>query len=179
MTDEIHTSFLLSEEETVEMNRVFAIDNRRWEYTLFCCVLGLFLIIPSLIDLLNGKVTLINLLYITAGVFIVLFYDIFSLRILTVRRARKNYDTHVNHKLSTSLYAGCEKFSIESDKYRLSVRPQELWKCIESSGIFLVYAGSERCFAIPKRALSAPEIDMLRDILQKSLPQGQYGKTGR
>lgn len=179
MTDQINTSFLLSEDETAEMSRIFAIDNRRWEYTFFCCVLGLLLILPSIINSIDVKITYINILYMIAGVFAALFYDVFFLRILSARRARKNYQLHVNHKLSTSLHAGSESFTIESDKYRLSVRPQELWKCIESSGIFLIYVSCERCFAVPKRALTAMQIDTVKNILQNSLPEGQYVKTGK
>lgn len=179
MMDKINTSFLLSEDETVKRDAVTALDNRQWEYTLFSYILGLYFIISALANMLFYKHVFQNMLGVVIGIFVCFFYELFTLRIFVRKRARKLYQLHSNHRLSTRFYLEQEKIMVQSDKYRFTAKPQELWKCLETSDLFIIYFHCECCTAVPKRALSTPEIGMVRNILQNALPQGQYVKTGK
>lgn len=177
--NEVKTSFLLSEEETVEMQGILALDNRRWEYAFLCYILGLYLIAPGIADFYMGRFMMQGILCVVVGAFASVFYDFFVLRFFTKRRARKHYREQANRMLSMSFCMDGEQFRIETDKYRLTARPRDVWKCIEAPLLFIVYISSERCFSIPKRALTQQEISEVRQAFEQSLPEGQYVKTGK
>lgn len=177
--NEIKAGFLLSEDETVEMQGILALEGRRREYAAFFYVIGIFLMIPAFVNVFSGEFTFQEIFYIAIGVFFAVFYDVFILRILSKQRARKNYRTQLNHMLSMSFNIDAKQFRFETDKYRFKAQPREAFKCIEAARLFIVYISSERWFSIPKRVLTRQEISDVRQVFQQSLPQDKYVSYGR
>lgn len=177
--NEIKAGFLLSEDETAEMQGILALEGRRREYAAFFYVIGIFLLVPAFVNVFSGEFTFQEIIAIAIGVFCALFYDVFILRILSKRRARKNYRTQLNHMLSMSFNMDAEQFRFETDKCRFKAQHREAFKCIEAARLFIVFISSERCFSIPKRVLTQQETSEIQRVFKQALPEGKYVSYGR
>lgn len=180
MENGINVSYLLSEEETIEAYCILCRMTRQKKLSLFFVITGLCCITAFFLDItMDARLTFSNVFILILGIAFCLYYDVIVLRIDAKKRAKKQYELTENKKLSIFLRLNDREFEVKTDRCTLNAQPEQMWKCVETKLVFYIFTYSEAGVAIPKRALTQPEIGDVRQVFQQALPQGKYVSYGR
>ena len=138
----------------------------------FLQILGSIVFLFGLIKLaiavlLGGRMgqNILNAILILGGVYLILYPDI--LRPALVKKAAvAYYDTHGEKMISVQMIFTEEILEITTDRYIARLPYAMFWRVYEDQKSILFYTGIGEARYLPKRVLSAEELDRLHGFLR-------------
>ena len=107
----------------------------------------------------------LNAILILGGVYLILYPDILR-PVLVKKAAVAYYDTHGEKMISAQMQFTAETLKMTTDRYAACFPYTMLWRVYEDQKIILFYTGIGEARYLPKRVLSAEELETLHVFLR-------------